>query len=205
MAKQVQPEEEIFVAPGITENMDSNGKLVITDDSTGKSLNPNKIDDKIIILEKQVNGWFLERATEILELENEDNGFVVLMIATTYIEGIEQLRRGRSSEKNSGEFFKNGLTRIFGEENFREDNLDNLHRELRCGLFHNGMTGPNIRIHSSFNEPIKFTDLNTIEINQTQFLNKVKEDFKKYLGDLRNRENNELRNNFDIMYKFTNT
>jgi len=38
---------------------------------------------------------------------NEDNGFVILMIATAYIEGVEQLRQGKSSEgERVRNFFK---------------------------------------------------------------------------------------------------
>ncbi len=54
--------------------------LVITAESCGEQLHPEvTIEHKIMIFERQVNGWFLERASAILGEEN--NGFVILMIA----------------------------------------------------------------------------------------------------------------------------
>lgn len=202
MAKDVQPGEEIHIAPGITGKRNDSGKLVITVDSNGKRLYPeNNIEDKIMIFERQVNGWFLERASNFLE--DEDNGFVILMIATAYIEGVEQYRRGKSSNGSSRDFFKDGVKRIFQVDSSNYNKLGCFYSELRCGLFHNGMTGPYIRIHSVINDkPIGFSDGKIIKINQRLFLEKVKEDFEKYLADLKDTTQTDLRNNFNKMYTF---
>ena len=94
MAKQVQPGENIYIALGITGKRDENDELFIYDDSTGDRLYPEEnIEDKIRILKRQVNGWFLERAKSLLR--NEKNGFVILMIATACIEGMEQYREAK--------------------------------------------------------------------------------------------------------------
>ena len=203
MAKDVQPGEDIHIAPGITGRRDDSGDLVIIVDSSREHLNPeDDIEDKIRIFERQVNGWFLERASTLLE--EEDNGFVILMVATAYIEGVEQCRRGRPSNmRESSTFFEEGVKRIFGIKSHFDDKFSELYRELRCGLFHNGMTGPNIRINSTiYNKAIDFTEGNIIKINQKLFLEKVKEDFNKYLTDLRDTTKTALRDNFDKMYTF---
>lgn len=199
MAKKPKIGEDIYIAPGIT-GKNVNGALVIIDDETGRQLYPeDNIEHKIRIFERQVNGWFLERASTLLGEEN--NGFVILMIATAYIEGVEQYRQGESSNGKSKSFFKKGVKRIFEVDSSR---LDGFYSELRCGLFHNGMTGPNIRIHSTiYDEPIDFSDGNRIKINQQRFLERVKEDFRQYLTDLRDTTKTELRNNFNKMYIFT--
>jgi hypothetical protein len=199
MAKYVQSGEDIHIAPGITGKRDYSGELCIVVDSTEKQLFPeDNIEDKIKIFESQVNGWFLEKASDLLG--EEDNGFVIIMIATSYIEEIEQYRRGKSSNNQSGAFFKEGVKRIFGIDS--DSQLNNLHKELRCELFHNGMTGPYIRIDSRYPKDIDFLDNNIIKINQRQFLEKVKEDFGQYLADLKNESRTQLRNNFSKMYKF---
>ena len=127
MAKEVQPGEDIHVAPGITGKRNNSGILSIIDDSTGEELHPeNNIEDKIKIFERQVNGWFLEKASDLHS--DEDKGFVVLMIATSYIEGIEQYRRGEPSENQSKTFFKEGVSRIFRIDD--DDRLNILHKEL---------------------------------------------------------------------------
>lgn len=204
MAKNPKIGEDIHIAPGITGKRDFNGALVIIDDKTKEKerLYPKaNIEHKIRIFERQVNGWFLERVS--IFLGEEDNGFIVLMIATAYIEGVEQCRKGESSSGESKTFFKNGVKRIFRLESCFDNRLNNFYSELRCGLFHNGMTGANIRIFSRFERPIDFLDNGTIEINQRLFLEKVKDDFRQYLTDLRDTTNTELRNNFKKMYTFT--
>lgn len=201
MAKHVHPGEDIHIAPGITGKRDDSGRLVIKVDSSGERLYPNKnIEDKIKIFERQVNGWFLERASTLLE--GEDNGFVILMIATAYIEGMEQYRQGKSSNNRSRSFFKKGIKRLFEVDSCDYKRLDGFYSELRCGLFHNGMTGPNIRIYSDYDKPIDFSDSNIIKINQKLFLEKVKEDFGKYLTDLRDTTKTALKDNFDKRYTF---
>jgi hypothetical protein len=205
MAKEVQPGEEIHIAPGITGKRYNNGKLVITVDSNGERLYPeDNIEHKIRIFERQVNGWFLDQASSLLEEEDEDNGFVILMIATSYIEGIEQYRQGKSSHNSrSKSFFKKGIKRIFQVDSNDYKRLDIFYSELRCGLFHNGMTGAYIRIHSEINDkPIDFSDSKIIKINQKLFLEKVKGDFEQYLSDLKDTTKTELRNNFKKIYTF---
>ena len=125
------------------------------------------------------------------------------MIATAYIEGVEQYRQGKSSYMRSKSFFKKGVKRIFEIDYSNDKRLDCFYSELRCELFHNGMTGPNIRIHSAYDKPIDFSDSKIIKINQTLFLEKVKEDFKHYLTDLKDTTKTELRDNFNNMYTFT--
>jgi len=201
MAKHVHPGEDIHIAPGITGKRDDSGRLVIEVDSSGERLYPNKnIEDKIKIFERQVNGWFLERASPLLE--REDNGFVILMIAIAYIEGMEQYRQGKSSNNRSRSFFKKGIKRLFEVDSDNDNRLDSFYSELRCELFHNGMTGPNIRIYSDYDKPIDFSDSNIIKINQKLFLEKVKEDFEQYLKNLKDATKTDLRDNFNKMYKF---
>jgi hypothetical protein len=201
MAKHVQPGEDIHIAPGITGKKEDGGELVITIDSNRERLYPEEnIEHKIWIFERQVNGWFLDQAYSLLEEQDEDNGFVILMIATAYIEGVEQYRKGQPSDGNSRTFFEEGLKRIFGMKSCFEDKLYDLYKELRCSLFHNGMTGRYIRIHSDYVNPIDLSDSKIIKINQRLFLEKVKEDFEQYLTDLKDTEKTELRNNFNNWY-----
>lgn len=201
MPKQVQPGENIHIAPGITGKRDNNNNLVITSDSNGERLNPNEnFAHKIRIFERQVNGWFLEIASSLLD--KEENGFGVLMIATAYIEGVEQCRQGNFSNGRSKNFFRSGIKRIFDLEGFSDSQLNNFYSELRCGLFHNGMTGPNVRVDSRYDNPIEFLNNNLIKVNQRLFLDEIKNDFAQYLAKLRDETETTLRRNFDKIYNF---
>lgn len=204
MAKHVQPGEDIRIAPGITGKRENEGELIIIDDwnRDREQLYPkDNIEHKIRIFKRQVKEWFLERASSLLS--DEDNGFVTLMIATSYIEGIEQYRQGKSSDGNSKAFFKESVKRIFGIQSCFDSRLDDLYKDLRCELFHNGMTGPYIRIHSmTIDKPIDFSDDKIININQRLFLEKVEKDFEQYITDLKDTTKEELRNNFNKLYTF---
>ncbi|MCQ1530064.1 hypothetical protein [Lutispora saccharofermentans] len=101
----------IYLAPKIIGVMKPNGLSEVFDEKDEEYLNPNAIDDKIKIYERQVKEWFLNRASRLLR--GEDNGFIILMISVSYVEGVQQYINGQPSNGNSGAVFKQGLDRIF--------------------------------------------------------------------------------------------
>ncbi|MBL7197738.1 MAG: hypothetical protein ISS47_06530 [Candidatus Omnitrophica bacterium] len=174
-----------------------NEKPSLIDVRTGIEHDHNKIDTKILVYEDRVSGWFLNIA-ECLKNDNEA-GFVILQIAVTYIEGNQQLREGKSSKRNSENFFIKGMRRIFEKEDVPEAVISHFYEQVRCGLFHDGMTGDHVFISSSRQEAVRIIN-NVIYINSHKFLDKIKEDFQNYVSDLRN--NKDLRKNFDKMFYF---
>ncbi len=71
----------IYIAPEIRGFIDNNGRPVVFDERTNRNLDPNNIDDKILIYERQVKDWFLNRASKLIC--GNKNGFIVLMISIT--------------------------------------------------------------------------------------------------------------------------
>ena len=197
MAKRLR-DEPIYLAPNIVACRGEKYDPIIIDENSGKQLCASDIDDKILIYKRQVEEWFLNRAKEILK-NDDKNIFIVLMIATSYIEGVEQYRTGRTSEHKSKEMFLDGIKRIFSLQGVDKSQLENLYKHLRCGLFHNGMSGDMIVLNCNFEKAINFS-ANTIDINPKLFLETVIWDFNKYIEDLSNTDNKELRLNFDIMF-----
>jgi hypothetical protein len=189
--------EPIFVAPEISGYLDNNGMPCVRDIRTNATLNPDDIVDKISIYERQVREWFLLPGRRLLAGNN--NGFIILMICLSYIEGIEQYRVGRNSNRHSLDFFVRSMNKIFGEV-YSRDNLIDLYSEARCGLFHNGMTKGKVIIRNSFEPAIRFPDIERIEISPERLLIVIEGDFENYLNELRNPENIELRHNFDLMF-----
>ncbi|MFA5424009.1 MAG: hypothetical protein WC374_09155 [Phycisphaerae bacterium] len=201
MAKHPQRGENVTIAPGISCRRTNDGQFIFMATKTGNELYPiNCLEDKIMIFEKQVNGWFLEQAQSLIN--KRECGFVVLLVATAYIEGIEQFRKGTTSNGQNRDFFIQGIRRIFEIEDENALKLQDLYSQLRCELFHNGMTGPYIRISSEYEEPIELSESRIIKINQNKFLEKVKNDFEQYLINLRDKNNQELRDNFNRIYTF---
>lgn len=190
--------EPIYLAPQILGWRDINGNPVIYDEKTNEYLDSNNIDDKIKIYERQVLSWFLDRATRLIRGKN--NGFIVLMITTSYIEGVQQYMNGNTSNNQSRIVFREGLKRIFALNNVRDSLLDDFYKHVRCGLFHNGMSGDKVVISNEFLEPIAFSQNQTININPRLFLNKIRDDFYVYISMLRDRNNAMERENFDYMF-----
>jgi hypothetical protein len=186
----------IYLAPNILGYYDVNGSPVARNEVSGELLNPNSIDHKIIIYSRQVHGWFLEPATQLLNSSNSN--FIVLMICFSYLEGVEQYRIGQSSNGNSRLFFRNSIYRLFPSQNFTEHELNDLYREARCGLFHNGMVQGKIILNDSFTPAISFPNQNDIHINPNLLLTSIIADFNSYLNDLRT--DDFLRRNFNLMF-----
>lgn len=151
----------------------------------------NEEKTKIKIYEDMVNGWFLKVA-ERLKQDNEA-GFVILSVAVAYIEGNQQFRESKLSKNNSKKFFIKGVRRIFDKENVPENILADYYSQVRCGLFHDGMTKKNVIISADFADPLRYLN-GVIRINPHKFLDKIKADFESYIAELET--NTTLRNNF---------
>ena len=78
--------------------------------------------------------------------------------------------------------------------------IDMLYNHLRCGLFHNGMSGDMVVLNRKQKEPVVFSSRGTIDINPKLFLSAVLEDFRCYIESLRDSSNERLRANFDSMF-----
>ncbi|TFF34036.1 hypothetical protein [Mucilaginibacter psychrotolerans] len=196
MAKRIHPNFAIYIAPDILGFYIENIPEAF-DEKKQMILNPNLINDKILIYERQVKGWFLNNATRMIK--SKGNGFIVLMICMSYLEGIQQYIQGESSRNRSGTFFKNSIHRIYPNA-YSDSDLDNLYSAARCGLFHNGMVDGRIIINTSYLHPIEFIGTDDIRINPKHLLIDIKNDFNDYLKSLRNPSNTIRRQNFDSMF-----
>jgi len=196
MPKQLR-DYPIYIAPQIRGYKDSTGQPIVFDERTNRSLNPNNIGDKVIIYERQVREWFLNRASTLVR--DNKNGFIVLMISISYIEGVQQYINGQTSYNNSTGVFREAMRRIF-QLNKSDEVLNDFYVQVRCGLFHTGMTRNKVIISRDYEQIIDFSEYNTIKINPKLFLKVVKNDFNRYIKLLKNLNNNLERNNFDSMF-----
>lgn len=183
---------EIAVSPNFKIYNDRPNFVV---DSRNKSEYPiHDIQTKILVYENCVTGWFLDYG-EMLK-KHHNAGFVVLQVALAQVEGIEQYRRGESSYKKSSEFFCSGLKEIFSLTDAEKQLLEkHFYPSVRCGLFHDGMTRPSVKIENRFPCPLKF-DGENILISPNKFLDAVYKYFKKFITQLKEPANEELRKNF---------
>lgn len=105
--------------------------------SLGRSFEQD-LDGKIRIYEDRVKGWFLDHAKALAQNQNAD--FIVLMICTSYLEGSQQFKEGKSSNRDSGQMIKKALKFIFHIPKENDLILDKFVSEVRNGLFHDCMT-----------------------------------------------------------------
>ena len=80
----------------------------------------------------------------------------------------------------------------------QENDLNELYREARCGLFHTGMVQGKVIINYNFPDPINFPDPDTIKVNPKILLEDIINDFNQYLDALRT--DPQSRMNFNSMF-----
>ena len=207
MPKQIQRDEEIYLAPGILGKYINGTPVAIDERNEDTHLDPNNIDDKITIYEREVQEWFLSPATMLLNESSFNNSFVVLMVCMSYIEGVEQYKTGVDSNRRSKECFVDSINRLYPDQ-FRERDVSKLYSKSRCGLFHNGMVKGGVVFSSQYSDVIEFQNNGeTIKINPTLLLDDIKNDFSSYIVELKSTETTEenshsavLRENFTRIF-----
>ena len=195
MSKKLRYLDPIKIAPDIVGWLDDEYMPIVKDERLNVNLNVNDVFDKILIYERQVKDWFLNRAENLIL--QSDNGFIVLMICMSYLEGVEQYRRGEISDGKSKAFFVSALHRIYPGQ-FSDIDLKSLYSEARCGLFHSGMVKGKIIINYTFTKSISFQGIMDIKINPKKLIGDIKLDFENFLMELR--EDEESRDKFNRMY-----
>jgi hypothetical protein len=184
---------QILTRYAISKNFDIDIKRKKIIDKRDNSEKEYNIDTKILIYEDRQNAWFFDIANR-LKKDNEA-GFVILMIASSYIESNQQYIEGRTSKNRESElFFNKALDRIFPELGVIQKEL--LYREMRCGFFHDGMTRKAIFITGDQKKVFKTNGENLI-INPYLFLDKIISDFKSYINKLHNPSDVDSRMKFE--------
>ena len=130
-----------------------------------------------------------------------------MALCLVYVESIACFIKGETSDTRSKRFFKDGLIDIFPES--RSDLTtysDDFYREVRCGLLQQGMTCGKIGISQGTLLPIEIhhdsvASFEFAMINPWLFPDRVKKHFDRYLNDLRNPANVDLRHKFERWFE----
>lgn len=155
---------------------------------------------KVRIYEDRVKGWFLNFAKELSKRAH--SGFVVLMLCVSYLEGNQQFREGKESKNQSGEMIKKAISRMMKIPKANEKLFDLFIKEVRCGLFHDGMTRKHILIKDDISHAILIDEKNEILIiSPSKLLELVEIDLELYIRDLTNTSNKQVRENFEKFWK----
>ncbi len=162
-----------------------------------KNIIPYDADGKILAFEDRQKTWFFDVADFLQENKYEDSGFIVLMIGVAYLESTQQFINGKSSKNNSSKFIEEALERIFPEMTKEEKDL--FIDGVRCGMFHDGMLKKGI--FADFSQKSLFhIHQDMLIINPYEFLTWTKRDFVRYIKLLKNKNNINERQKFEIIW-----
>ncbi|HYO87611.1 MAG TPA: hypothetical protein VER79_03130 [Candidatus Limnocylindrales bacterium] len=156
------------------------------------------INIKIEVYRARVLGWFLDVAKGIVADGRAPGDYVAVMVALSYIEGLEQFREGKETPRSSSaSWFRRSASRIFPEQS--EEVLQRIWKETRCGLFHAGFPSGKIYLSHDRRSAIE-VDGDRIYINPNEFVDRVVCHFLYYIDELQNERNADLRKHFEQLW-----
>lgn len=160
----------------------------------------------LVVYEDQTRGWFHDQA-RILEKASDHAGFVLLLIAVSYIESYAVFWKGKDSRNRSQEFFRDAFKDIFpieaGNSAILDKAINEIYHQVRCGLFHVGVTRGKVILSGEFDHAVgievnnETKEVVRISINPHKILDTIEEHFSSYVMRLRNPDEEELRTNFN--------
>ncbi|MBL8165949.1 MAG: hypothetical protein JNJ61_28450 [Anaerolineae bacterium] len=172
------------------------------------------IDQKIEIFRSQVLGWQLKPAQDMAD-NILHSGFAVLHIIMSYFEAMSKFRHGYAKKGDSEKFWVLGFQEVFPElqtqipnQSERGEVLANIYEQVRCGLYHAGITGPSILLTANTDKVIDVDtsfDPTRIVINPHTIVPRLAHHFMDYIRDLRDPQNDSLRRNFEARFDFLGT
>jgi hypothetical protein len=171
-----------------------------TDFPSGMSL-----DQKIDVFTDRVTGWQLDIAKQCAD-NIPHSGFAVLHIVFSYFEMIAKFQDGFTGYGRSEEYFNKGFNNVFTNlsdpsPEVRERLLKKLYKDVRCGLYHSGRTGPNIELSGDFNYSVAFTSPpDKVRINPHRLVPDIKQHFQSYVKQLHDHKNEDLRKKFEARF-----
>jgi hypothetical protein len=165
------------------------------------------LDQMIEVFADQVTGWQLDIAQQSAE-KIANSGFAVLNIVFSYFEMIGKIQDGYVGGNSSKKYFILGFNDVFPKPTDLSPETRNkicttLYESVRCGLYHVGMTGPNIEI-SNFEHPVYFLPPDKAQINPQKLVSELQRHFLFYVRQLRDHSNGKLRKNFALFLKISN-
>ena len=162
------------------------------------------LDQKIDVFADRVEGWQLGIAKQCVDAIPH-SGFAVLHIVFSYFEMIAKYKDGFTNVGKSVIYFNKGFADVFPNTSTTPTNLKikmlkKLYKDVRCGLYHSGITGSNIELSGDFNFSIAFSSsTDKIQINPHILVPDLQQHFQSYIRNLRDANNVELRQNFELL------
>lgn len=129
------------------------------------------------------------------KLPNERRfGFTILAVDCLLVETLGAFIDGlEDTIGKSMATYRKFLTSRFAEH-FKDELADQFYEQFRCGILHQAEIGGDSRVWSV--GPLLQVDGGNITVNRTAFHNRLKEELERYVAELQDPKNAELRANF---------
>ena len=178
--------------------------IAISPKYTSDKLAPGDLGDKIDVFEDQMQGWLFDQANQLKPLQHA--GFGILAIVLSYFEPIGQFLEGKAGK--SGKQFHVGLSAVFPnvDSKIPESVHGELYNQLRCGMFHRGITKSKVVITPTGQNAIEVKYLKVegtvlqITVVPVLLLEESERHLKRYVAALRDPINVLLRENFEAWF-----
>jgi hypothetical protein len=167
---------------------------------------PLNLDEKIEIFIDRVQGWQIDPARAMAGKAIPHRGFAQLLIVISIFEMIGKYRSGFLGEGKSAQYFKEGLRWIFPEISANDSAvLDLFYTSIRNGLYHLGITRPNVVFIDTIPGSFGFhEERQALAISPDRFVEDIDIRFQVYARELRDPVNKELRTAFEQRFNDDN-
>lgn len=171
---------------------------------------PVSIEKFINVYDDRVNGWFFQPVKILLRCNHTD--FAILHILSSYFESYAMYATGTTSEHKSECFFIIGFLSVFSRylpPIEAEPIAKIFYDDLRCGLAHDSLPRSKIVMMTTI-KPFYYDADGSKEsialrapypISGNLFFNAIQEHSAVYVTQLRNPDNNAMRDNFEKMFR----
>jgi len=158
-------------------------------------------EDVVEIFEDRMLGWLIEPANHLKSQQHA--GFAILAIVLSYFEPIGQALEGTRKKGGPRKLFSRGLRAVFPDLAASESEalIGELYEQLRCGMFHDGLTREKVVIspasHYAFSiEKDEAEKLKRVTVTPVNLMHHLEAHLREYTRQLRDPANVQLRQNF---------
>jgi len=160
------------------------------------------VEDKIDVFEDQVLDWLVTPAK--MMGSSQHSGFAMLAVTLAYFEPLGQFLEGKAGKSEAQ--FTLGMKAVFPAMAGADPILfSELYNQLRCGMFHRGITKGKVRVARGTMYPLvvvrSSTDVTVITVDPWRLLAAVELHVKEYANQLRSGADAVLRQNFERWFK----
>jgi hypothetical protein len=156
-----------------------------------------RIEDKIDVFEDQMLGWLVTPAR--MMGTSQHSGFAMLAVALAYFEPLGQFLEGKAGRSQAQ--FTLGMKAVFPAMPNDPNLFSELYDQLRCGMFHRGITKGKVTVVRGSMYQFSFEgvapEVTKIVVDPWQLLKAVELHIQEYSNQLRFGADAHLRSNFE--------